>query len=128
MDEYQKQANDFAKKYNVKLKVLGVDYKKHFDSDKQMRYVFKLRLSRNRKSHTFEFGQSYHDCAKEPTFYDVFACLQKYDVGTFENFCSEFGYDTDSRRAERVYKAVCKEYAAVERLFGDCLDELSEIC
>lgn len=27
---------------------------------------------------------------------------------TFEQFCSEFGYDTDSRNAERIYKS-CKK-------------------
>lgn len=28
-------------------------------------------------------------------------------VDSFENFCSEFGYDTDSRNAEKIWKA-CK--------------------
>ena len=28
-------------------------------------------------------------------------------VDGFENFCSEFGYDSDSRRAEKIFKA-CK--------------------
>lgn len=63
----------------------------------------------------------------EPTFYDVLTSLQKYDVNTFENFCGDFGYDTDSRTAERTYKAVKKEFKAVERLFGDILEELQEI-
>lgn len=63
----------------------------------------------------------------EPTMYDVLTCLTKYDPNTFEDFCSEFGYDTDSRAAERTHKAVVKEYEAVERLFGDIIEELAEI-
>lgn len=54
----------------------------------------------------------------EPTLYDVLTCLQKYDVGTFEDFCSDYGYDTDSRTAFKTYKAVVKEFQAMERLFN----------
>lgn len=54
-----------------------------------------------------------------PTEYDVLACLTKYDPGTFENFCSEFGYDTDSRSAEKTYNAVKDEYNNLCALFND---------
>lgn len=128
--EYEINALRFAGKYNVKLRVLDYEYRPYFNDDKESRYVFKCKLIRNRKSYTFTFGQSLYNGSKEPTMYDILSCLQKYDCGTFENFCDEFGYDTDSRKAERTYKAVCKEYKAVVRLFGDsgeCYDELCEI-
>lgn len=65
---------------------------------------------------------------KTPTAYDVLACLQKYPVGTFEDFCSEFGYDEDSRTAEKTYKAVLKEYNSLCTLFSDEeLEQLQEI-
>lgn len=59
---------------------------------------------------------------EEPSLYDVLACLTTYDPGTFEDFCSEFGYDTDSRRAEKTYNAVEGEWLKVQSLFND--DEL----
>lgn len=63
-----------------------------------------------------------------PTLYDVLACLQKYDVGTFEDFCGEFGYDTDSRKAFKTYKAVIREYKNLERLYSEAeLEQLREI-
>ena len=63
-----------------------------------------------------------------PSEYDVLACLEKYDVGTFEDFCSEFGYDEDSRTAERIYIAVIKEYKDLTRIFtAEQMEELSEI-
>lgn len=127
MSEYTKAANIFAKKHGVKLEVMGSEYKKYFPEDKQARTVFSLRLTRNKKRYTFTFGQSIQAGGEEPTMYDVLACLNKYDVGSFEDFCGEFGYSEDSRTAERTYKAVCKEYDAVERLFGDIIDELHEI-
>ncbi len=63
-----------------------------------------------------------------PTAYSVLACLTKYDCGTFEDFCSEFGYDSDSRTAEKTYKAVCNEWLNVQRLFNDTeIEILQEI-
>lgn len=56
---------------------------------------------------------------KEPELYDILTCLTKYEVGTFEDFCSEFGYDEDSRSAEKTYNAVVKEYESMCRLFSD---------
>lgn len=126
MSEYEKQANDFAQKHGVKLKELSMRVGSMW-GEKQQRCIFKMRLSRNRRSYTFDFGQSLANGSETPTMYDVLACMQKYDVGSFEDFCHEFGYDEDSRKAERTYKAVCREYAAMERLFGDVMDELQEI-
>jgi len=65
---------------------------------------------------------------EKPTAYDVLSCLQKQDVGTFENFCSEFGYDEDSRKAEKIYNAVCKEWDNVKMLWSDAeIEKLQEI-
>ena len=72
-----------------------------------------------------DFGNSSNDkinFPKEPTLYDVLACLQKYEVGTFENFCDDFGYDNDSRTAKKTFKAVVKEYDKMCSLFNN--DEL----
>ena len=66
--------------------------------------------------------------AAVPSVYDVLACLTKYDPGTFADFCSEYGYDEDSRTAERVYFAVQKEYTQLARLFTpEQMEELAEI-
>jgi len=56
---------------------------------------------------------------KVPTVYDILACLQKYDVGSFEDFCSEFGYDEDSKTAEKTYNAVVEEYQGLCILYSD---------
>ena len=63
-----------------------------------------------------------------PNAYDILVCFTKYDVGSFEDFCSEFGYDVDSRSAEKTYKAVVKEYEGLSMLYSDEeLEEMSEI-
>lgn len=65
---------------------------------------------------------------QEPTAYSILACLTKYDPGTFEDFCSEFGYDEDSKKAEKTYNAVKDEYLHVISLFNEKeIDQLQEI-
>lgn len=60
--------------------------------------------------------------------YDVLACLTKCEPGIFENFCSEYGYDEDSRTAERVYIAVQNEFANLKRIFDpEQLEAMQEI-
>jgi hypothetical protein len=115
--QYNKAVNILAEKFNIKLKIIDSTYKCMQWDKNQPRYVFKLQLLRGRKSYTFEFGQSIMKGNEEPTLYDVLTCLQKYDVGTFEDFCNDNGFDNDSRMAEKTYKAVVKEFQAMERLF-----------
>lgn len=65
---------------------------------------------------------------KEPTAYDVLTCLTKSEAGTFEDFCGDFGYDEDSIKAEKTYKAVLNEWQNVAMLWSDSeIEELQEI-
>ena len=127
MNEYDEKANRFAEKYGVRLEVLDKEYRPYFVDEKDERWVYKCRISRNGKRYTFTFGQSLAAGDKKPRLYDVLCCFEKCDPGTFEDFCGEFGYDEDSRKAEQIYKRVVKEWKAVERLFGDCLEDLRKI-
>lgn len=52
-----------------------------------------------------------------PRPYDVISCLTQSDPGTFDDFCSEFGYDSDSRRAFAVWEAVLGEWRRVQGFF-----------
>lgn len=127
MSEYDKQAEEFAKKVGLKMKVLGFEWE-YPEWDQECRHAkFKIRFSRNGKQWTLDFYQSRTAGKKEPSIYDVLACLQKSEPGNFEQFCSEYGWDSDSRRSERIWKDVKREYKNVVRLFGDVMDELSEI-
>lgn len=128
--DYEQQGIDFLQKHGVKMSVTYVNYGPHFVGDKESRHRYRVTFSRNGKSMRVMFGQSHAKGATTPTAYDVLSCLQKYDVGTFEDFCSEFGYDEDSRSAERIYKAVIKECEGVARVFpqdDDSVDALREI-
>lgn len=125
MTNYIKQAEEIAAKLNIKLSVNDPKHKKHFAEDKSPRWVFPCILKHNGKTYSFEFGQSIAAGATPPTIYDVLSCLTKYDPDSFENFCGDYGYDTDSRKAEKVYKAVVKEWEAMTRLFNE--EELEQL-
>jgi hypothetical protein len=70
---------------------------------------------------------------KPPTMYDVLACLQKYDPGTFPDFCREYGYDdrplSEYPKVMETWQAVVNEYINVRRLFPEeeVQEELGEI-
>lgn len=104
-------------KYHIPIEKLPL-------SDSELRRYVRYHLN-------YDFGNVVGDKIIRPiapTLYDVLACLQKYDVGSFEDFCWEFGYDTDSRSAKKTYKAVVKEYDKMCSLFSENdLEVLREI-
>ena len=124
----------FATKVGLTMKFVSTRYGKHFEGDKDNRHIFRIKLRRNKKSYTFDFGQSVACGSDVPSIYDVLSCLQKTDVGSYQDFCSEFGYDMYNENCQgfnkitlKTYKAVCKEFIAVDRLFSDVMDELQNI-
>lgn len=46
------------------------------------------------------------------------------NAADFEEWAEEYGYDTDSRRAEKIYTAVREETLALHRFLGDTLYDL----
>ena len=67
----------------------------------------------------FSLNGLYWDCEKVPSAYDVLSSLTSYDVGGFKDFCGDFGYDEDSIKAEKTYKAVLEEWKNIKMLYSD---------
>ena len=44
-------------------------------------------------------------------------------LDSFDEFCGEFGYDTDSRKAKKVYKACKRAYEKFKRVSGFADDD-----
>ena len=152
MNEYIKQATEFLQKTHAKMKIeyVGLAVNKEW-KEKQKRCLYEITLTSPRGFMIFDFWDSIRNTeirtmpfdaynvqankelaakkkAAVPSVYDVLACLQKCDLGTFENFCSDYGYDDDSRTAMRVYLAVQNEYTQLARLFTpEQMEELAEI-
>ncbi len=147
-NEYTKQAQEFLDNTDTTVSAVFDSYGPHFEDDKDCRDIYNVTITRGSRSFSFKFGQSinesrYHapsnynsfregykrlKAGTRPSAYDILACLTKYDPEDFEFFCDNYGYDNDSRKAERIYNAVCKEYRNVCSLWNDSeLEQLQEI-
>lgn len=83
----------------------------------------------------FSQGLGIKDYPKEPVdlrelaiLSDVMSCLlmdaQGYDnAASFEDWATEYGWDPDSRKAERIYKAVEKQTQKLKLFLGDLWEE-----
>ncbi len=59
----------------------------------------------------------------DPTLEDVLDCLASDSSGVenakgFEDWASEYGYDTDSRKAENIYKTCVEQAKQLKNLLG----------
>lgn len=60
-------------------------------------------------------GQNYR--VQAPSAYEVLSVIQKYEPGSFGEFCDDFGYNTDSIRDRDSWIMTCEEWAQVRRFF-----------
>lgn len=129
--DYQKQALDFLNATSTAITIKFKKYGRHFADDKQSRNIYRIKIANKLGSFSFDFGQSIYGTQKNeaPSYYDVLACLTKYDVGSFDDFCSDFGYEQfienangtrmiENKAAKKTYNAVCKEYENVCKLWS----------
>ena len=82
-------------------------------------YTVTLRYAK--RSYTVDFWRG-SGIYGEPTVKGVMECLLS-DASSanedFDSWCGEYGYDTDSRRAEKIYKACKIIRSGLERLLGE---------
>ena len=141
-EEYEKAAETFCKETGTKITICFEDVEKSRTLSGCFNNLYIVRFDRNHKTYRVHFHDSIYNFHhnKRPTKYDVLACLTKWETGDFENFCGEYGYNiwADSpedatpegydKKSHDLYKAVLKEWQNVERVFGDVLESLQEIC
>lgn len=80
------------------------------------------RLNKSRMTVYFSKGYGHHGA--EPIASEVLDCLAMdaagiENSGDFTDWCNEYGYDTDSRKAERTFKLIQKQADQLRRLLGD---------
>lgn len=120
--------------FKIKSKFIGNKIAPWSKDDKnQNENYHKITVSHNGKRLSFDFWASIAqpELNSENDLHHAFYCFLSDAVSakdSFENFCSEFGYDSDSRTAERIYKACEKSCAKLERIFdGDVYDLINEV-
>lgn len=112
--DYETQAETFLNKWGIELSIRPTYSGKcpPFCDGKDcihgVEHCIKLARPLTGKRLQFPFWNSFSDAQteKEPTAYDVLACIAS-DLNcpeSFEEFCSEYGYETDSRKAHATWK------------------------
>lgn len=138
MSNRRQEAKEFLKRVGATVKIEFVERgntPSWWDSSTPVN-IYKVTVSRNGKSYTYRFHDSIFNTVKDvkPDEYDVLSCVEKYDVGCLEEFCSEFGYEMyddygrPDKKVSKIYNAVTREVDGINRVFGDVIDELAEIC
>lgn len=130
IDEYETQAQNFLNETRTTFTAKYLYTGHYFPDDKETRPIYEITLRTPKGSHTFKFG----DCVankekpKRISPYIVLACLGVYEAGTFNEFCDEYGYSTDSFKAFKTYQSVCEEAEGLRRVYTpEQLEKLREI-
>lgn len=90
-------------------------------------YTVTLRYQRRQLTVAFFMGPAH---TREPTAQDVLYCLLTDSYAsdeTFESWASDYGYNPDSRKAERVYQACKRNTAGLRRLLGDDFEAFQQL-
>lgn len=102
-------------------------------SDKQQNYnnhIITVTNTETKQKTNFEFWGSIvnPEIKTENELLNAFYCFVGDAVSgnsPFEEFCSEFGYDDDSRTAERTWKACKKSAEKLNKIYNDSIYDLS---
>lgn len=128
MTDYERIAKDFCKKHGVTVafRFLGNATNRLWD-ETVIRPHYRVTIKTTRGQMTVDFWDSLYSLThdEKPTEYEIFSCLEKYEVCDFYEWCTEYGYNTDSRRAERLWRLCRRQWASVQRVFTD--DQIAEL-
>lgn len=113
---------EFIRHNSIRLSAERVDANPHMQ-DSQMDH-YKCILRAGRSSLTVHFSKGFAHTGKPPTAEEVLDCLAS-DAASVENspelqdWCSDLGYDPDSRKAEQIYNVIVAQAVKLKRLMGE---------
>lgn len=115
----------FIADHKIEMTAERTDQNPNMDDQDRAMDHWRVTLRRNgadrrsRMTIIFSMGLGHH--GKMPTAADVLDCLSSDSScvrDDFEEFCANLGYDSDSRKAERIYKACQRAAAKLEKFLG----------
>lgn len=123
-NKYEEQAQKFLQDTKTTCRIVFVEKTYNADwgeGETDLRNKYKVTLSNSEGKMSFVFWDSLFNTKKNirPTKYDVLACLEKWDPGTYQDFCCGYGYDAESRESEKIYKEVVEQYTNLVQMFSD---------
>lgn len=113
---------DFIDANKIKMTVERTDSNPHMDDSRNMDH-WKCVMRRPAARLTVYYSRGYGHKGAAPDPGDVLDCLASDAAGIdnargFEDWCADYGYDSDSRRAEKIYKACERQARKLENFLG----------
>jgi hypothetical protein len=114
---------------SISLEILeGPEYRVEEDDNHWQHNAYKVRLTYQGRTMTVPWRQGL-GIEREPNAEDVMEALLSDAAGfdnarSFEDWAEEYGYDTDSRKAEKLYRAVKAQTDKLARLLGDDFERM----
>lgn len=119
-----KTMKSFIERNRIKINSEWADENKNAPDWKDANH-YKVTLRMGKKQLTTYFSQGYA-ISGEPKADDVLDCMASDAAGienarSFEDWASEYGYDTDSRKAEKIYNVCVTQAEKLKAFLGDTL-------
>jgi hypothetical protein len=111
---------EFVKTYHIRMTAMRAQSNPNMPDSSSMNH-WKCILRRPSHTLTVFFSMGLGHNGKEPAAEDVLDCLASNAASIdnargFEDWCADFGYDTDSRKAENTFKT-CEHQASRLKTF-----------
>ena len=117
----QARLRDLAKRMRLKATYgARLGYSEQ-DDWQRAAHGYRCSLTYQRRRYSFDYWMG-RALTREPTALDCLdSLLSDAQAGesSFDDFCANFGYDADSRKAERLHKRCGRIAKAMRRLLGD---------
>ena len=123
----QKTLADFIGERQIEMRVYRAFSNPNMDDSRDMdHWSCEIRVvgfgHRDPLALVYSMGKGHN--GKQPTLAHVLDTLASDAAGvegakSFEEWCPEYGYDSDSRKAERIYEACVKQAGELRTLLGE---------
>lgn len=115
---------DFVNVHKIKIKVESISSNPFFVDGRDDMDHYRVILRIGRRQFTTYFSKGYGHSGKEPTTEEVLDCMASDASGyenarSFEDWCGEYGYDEDSRKAETIFNNVAKQSTKLKNFLGE---------
>jgi len=113
---------NFIEQNKIKMSCEYADSNPNMADSANMNH-YKCQLRRSGKQLTINFSQGY-GISGDPEVESVLSCLASDSIGVenagnFEDWAQEYGYDTDNRKAEKIYKVCERQSQKLKNFLGE---------
>ena len=115
--------SEFIDHNQIRMSTQETDHNPNMaNSDHMDHYRCTLLAGRSRMTIVFSKGSGHNGVW--PTIPEVLDCLASDassvdNAGSFEDWCADFGYSTDSRTAKKTFDVVERQARSLRKLLGD---------